>query len=64
MKLQKFLKAGRRIDKVEDLRHRIETNAAEGMKVPLTIRFHKHTRMSNQWRTFHTTFELPPRWQD
>jgi tRNA-splicing ligase RtcB len=34
---QFITKAGRRIDKVDDFRYRIEKNAAEGMKVPVTI---------------------------
>jgi tRNA-splicing ligase RtcB len=34
---QFLTKAGRRIDKVDDFRYRIETKAAEEMKVPVTI---------------------------
>jgi tRNA-splicing ligase RtcB len=34
---QFLTRAGRRINKVDDFRYRIETNAAAGMKVPVTI---------------------------
>lgn len=34
---QLLTKAGRRIDRIDNLRYRIETTAAEGMKVPVTI---------------------------